>query len=57
MHIVGVLVQLVTHLTSEEVDTYRGVVLGIKRMGADTRFKLADVSTIHHGYYEGAYVM
>lgn len=35
---------MVTHLTSKEVDTYRGVVLGIRKNGPDSRFTIADVS-------------
>lgn len=34
---------MVTHLTSKEVDTYRGVVLGIRKNGPDSRFTIADV--------------
>lgn len=36
-------VKMVTHLTSTETDTYRGVVLSVRKNGADTRFTLADV--------------
>ncbi|TFJ88489.1 hypothetical protein NSK_000063 [Nannochloropsis salina CCMP1776] len=36
-------VKMVTHLSSTEIDTYRGVVLGLRRNGADSRFLLADV--------------
>ncbi|EWM26783.1 50s ribosomal protein l19 [Nannochloropsis gaditana] len=36
-------VKMVTHLSSTEIDTYRGVVLGMRRNGADSRFLLADV--------------
>lgn len=38
-------VKMVTHLSSTEIDTYRGVVLGMRRNGADSRFLLADVSS------------
>ncbi len=34
---------MVAHLTSKEVDTFRGVVLGIRSNGADSRFTIADV--------------
>ncbi len=36
-------VKMVTHLSSTDTDTYRGVVLGIRRNGPDSRFTLADV--------------
>ena len=35
--------QMVSHLTCKDVDTYRGIVLGIRRNGPDSRFSIADV--------------
>lgn len=40
---------MVTHMTSKEVDTYRGVVLGIRRNGPDSRFTIADVRVLKCG--------
>lgn len=45
---------MVTHLTSKEVDTFRGVVLGIRHNGPDSRFTLADVRAVASAFADAS---